>query len=345
MNKIGIIGASGYSGLELLRLLAPRKDIEISFVTSLTYEEKMVSEIYPSLASIYPDLKFTGFDAATCNLADLVFVALPHGISMEIIGNIDLNKTKVIDLSGDFRLPADVYEKWYENDHKAKDLIDKAVYGISEFERNKIKDAVLVSNPGCYPTSVILGLTPLLKEEVIETEVIVNSLSGVSGAGRTPSAAAHYCQIENNISAYKVGGVHQHIPEIEIGLLKSSGQKVGVSFTPHLAPMARGIYSTIYVHPKKGIMAKDLHNALEKHYENEIFVTVLPLNSVPQVKSVTGTNFCHLGVAYDPRSKVGTIFSCIDNLGKGAAGQAIQNMNLMLDLDEDFGLVSAGLYP
>ena len=345
MNKIGIIGASGYSGLELLRFLATRKDIKISFVTSTTYEGKPVSEVYPSLAGVYTNLTFTAFESKKCSLADIVFTALPHGASMEVINDIDLEETKVIDLSGDFRLPAATYEKWYKKDHVATDLIDKAVYGLTEFERDKIKDATLLSNPGCFPTSVILGIAPLLLRGAIETEIIVNSLSGISGAGRTPSPATHYCQVEDNVSAYKVGGVHQHIPEIEEGLLKSGDVKTNVSFTPHLVPMARGIYSTIYIRPKNDLSVKDLHQILVNRYEEETFVTVLPINSVPQVKSVTGTNFCHIGVALDERTGVGTIFSCIDNLGKGAAGQAIQNMNLMLGLEEDLGLIGTGLYP
>jgi len=344
--NVAVVGASGYSGIELVRLLSAHPDVNLSSVVSSTFKGEKVSDVYPNFKGM-DELEFSAFDVEAAAKADIVFTALPHGASMGAVAELrDAGAKKIIDLSGDFRLPAAVYEKWYKRTHTAPDLIARAVYGLSEINRAQIAPATLVANPGCYPTSVALAVIPLLRSHVIETELIANSLSGISGAGRRTDAINHFCHVNEDILAYKAGGVHQHIPEMETSIKKAVGEGVTLTFTPHLAPFSRGIFSNIYAR----VVAKEKKTAellaiLEDYYQGEQFIQVLPAGKLPQVKSVAGSNYCHLGLAVDERTGQVVIISAIDNLGKGAAGQAVQNMNIMLGLDESLGLMGAALYP
>lgn len=347
MLKVGIIGASGYSGQELLRLLLVHPAVEIAYLAANQYAGKKVSWLYPNLAGIY-DLPYSSFDLKTAlGKCDLLFVALPHGKPMEVIPSLLDGKHKIIDLSGDFRLVnADEYKQWYGFEHSSSHLLGQAVYGLTEINREEIQKAGFVANPGCYPTGIILGLAPLLAERlIINEEIVVDSLTGVSGSGRTASDDTHYCFCDENVSVYKVGGVHQHIPEMEQELTKIAGAEVKISFTPHLAPFSRGIYSTIYGKLKENVSTADLIQRCQDFYEREYFVKVLEEGVFPQVKAVAGSNFCHIGLKIDQRTGWAIIITAIDNLVKGAAGQAIQNMNLMCGFDENAGLKSIGLYP
>lgn len=344
MTRVGIVGASGYTGLELVRLLTGHPDVNLAFITSTSYINRRLSEVYPNMTRV-SDLIFSGYNPEQTADVDVVFVALPHGRSMAVVAELFPLDVKIIDLSGDCRLPADLYQQWYKQEHVAPRLLEEAVYGLTEFNRAKIADAKLVSNPGCYPTGVVLATAPLIAEKLIEPSLTANCLSGVSGAGRLAGEAAHYCQIDENVSVYKVGGVHQHIPEMELTLEKITGKAAKVTFTPHLAPFSRGIFSTICAPIKSGVDVDNLISALAEYYQNEPFVHILPKGQFPQIKSVAGSNFCHIGAAVDERTGQAIIISAIDNLGKGAAGQAVQNMNVMMGLEETRGLLGAGLYP
>lgn len=346
MFNAAIIGASGYSGIELVRLLSVHPRINLSLIVSSSFKGQKVSDVYPNLKGT-TELEFSDVNTAEAAKADVVFTALPHGPSMEAVTALnDAGASKIIDLSGDFRLPAAIYEQWYKRGHTSPDLIAKAVYGLPEINRAQIAKAELVANPGCYPTSVALGTIPLLRNRLIEPSLIANSLSGISGTGRKAGAINHFCHVNEDIIAYKAGGIHQHIPEMEQTLKRATGETASLTFTPHLTPVSRGIFSTIYAPlADKNTAAAELVAILEAYYQPEHFVQVLPLGQLPQVKSVAGSNYCHLGLTVDERTGQAIIFSAIDNLGKGAAGQAVQNMNIMLGLDETLGLRGAALYP
>lgn len=347
MIKVGIIGASGYSGAELLRLLLGHSEVEISYLTANQYAGKKVSSLYPNLAGIC-DLTYVAYDLEKAlKNCDVLFVALPHGKPMEIIPDLIVGKKKIIDLSGDFRLMDSAeYQKWYGFEHSSPDLLGAAVYGLTELNREKIRKADLVANPGCYPTGVILGVAPLLAEKVVAKDgIIADSLSGVSGSGRAAQDDTHYCFCDENVSVYKVGGVHQHIPEMEQELSKIAGDEVKIAFTPHLAPFSRGIYSTIYGKLTKEQTSSALIHLYQDFYAGEYFVEILEEEVFPQVKAVAGSNFCHIGLKVDKRTGWVVVVTAIDNLIKGAAGQAIQNMNLVCGFDETEGLRSIGLFP
>lgn len=341
MVKVAVVGASGYSGAELVRLLSGHPAIQLTRITSTRYVGQKICDLYTNLTGVC-DLAFQAYDVQTAKQADVVFVALPHGKSMEVVPEITGDGRKVVDLSGDFRLPVDVYEQWYQNTHTAPDLIQQAVYGLPEINRAQISSASLVANPGCYPTSVILALAPAVQHRLIEPAVSVVSQSGISGAGRALKEAVHFCQADENLTAYKVGGVHQHIPEMELHL---GDPPLKVTFVPILAPISRGIYSTVYANLKADIGSVELTDLYAEFYGNAPFVRVLPDGRYPEVKAVAGTNFCHLGLAVDSHTGQLIVLSALDNLGKGAAGQAIQNMNLILGLEETTGLMQTGLYP
>ncbi len=346
MFNVSVVGASGYSGIELVRLLNAHPEVNLNLVVSSTFKGQKVSNIYPNFKGIV-ELEFTALNLAEAANADLVFTALPHGASMAAVAELrKAGAKKIVDLSGDFRLPAAVYEQWYKHSHTAPELITQAVYGLSEINRAEIAQATLVANPGCYPTSVALAVIPLLRNHSIEPELIANSLSGISGDGRKASAINHFCHVNENIIAYKAGGIHQHIPEMEQSIGKATGEVIALMFTPHLAPFSRGIFSNIYARPvNKKTKTAELLAILDDYYQRERFIQVLPEGELPQIKSVAGSNYCHLGLAVDERVGQVVIFSAIDNLGKGAAGQAVQNMNIMLGLEESLGLTSAALYP
>jgi N-acetyl-gamma-glutamyl-phosphate reductase len=345
MIKTAIFGASGYTGQELTRILSGHPEVELIAVTSRRFADKPVTEVFPSLCGL-TTLKYQ--NAAPSDIAricDVVFLALPHGVSMDIAPAFISAGKKVIDLSADYRLQdIATYEKWYAR-HTSAAILKDAVYGIPELYRQQIKATSLVANPGCYPTSIILGLAPALKNKLVDVNTIIaDSASGVSGAGRDPQIGSLFCEVDGGYKAYKVGK-HRHTPEIEQELNALAGEKFAISFTPHLLPVKRGILSTIYATLHKDISLPELHSLYLSFFEKEKFVRICPAGSYPNISSVCGYNYCDIGLAVDPRTKRVIIIAAIDNLIKGAAGQAVQNMNIVCGLNEDAGLKIAPLYP
>lgn len=343
MLKAAIIGGSGYTGYELLRILAAHPEVEVEVATSRQYAGEPVEGVFPSLAGFYRDLEFTepgGFGDIS---ADVAFCALPHGASQEAVPALLEGCGKVVDLSADFRL-ADrtTYTEWYDVEHRCPGLLDTAVYGLAELNRDAVKKARLVANPGCYPTGAILALAPLAplirSGEVDAGSVIIDSKSGVSGAGRGASLGTSFVEVEGGFKAYKVGG-HRHTPEIEQELTAASGVPVSVTFTPHLLPVSRGILTTAYVTTRGSMTEEKLHRVYSECYAAERFVRVMAPGSYPDISQVRGSNYCDIGVYYDPGRGRVTAISAIDNLVKGASGQAVQNMNILFGLDETTGLL------
>ncbi len=346
MVSIGIYGASGYTGQELLRHLLAHPESDVVAVTSRRYAGTAVADLYPAFMEL-TDLAF--MDASpdeVSRLADVVFLALPHGISMTVAPAFLKAGKKVIDLSADFRLrDAACYGQWYGT-HAAPELLSEAVYGLPELHRTEIRKARIVANPGCYPTSVILALAPLLKTDWIDrASLIVDSKSGVTGAGREPVVGSLFCEVNEGFKAYKVGGQHRHIPEMEQELGRLAGHDVTISFTPHLLPLNRGILSTIYASLKRDVAAAELTARYQEFYGNEPFVRICKSGVFPNLSSVRGSNCCDIGLAVDRRTNRVIILSAIDNLIKGAAGQAIQNMNLICGFGESVGLTRRSLFP
>lgn len=346
MVKVSIIGATGYTGVELLRFLARHPEAEIVGLTSQSYAGQAFTDIFPNARRFTELLCEEQDPARLAEKSDVVFTALPHGVSMEVAAVVTERGKKVIDLGADYRFDdVQVYEEWYKVDHKTPALAGKAVYGLPEIHREEIKKARIVGNPGCYPTSVILGLAPLLKNELVDTgSVIIDSKSGVSGGGRGLNLAFHYAECNENFKAYNIG-VHRHTPEIEQELSKLAGKKLIVSFTPHLIPMTRGILSTMYASLHKTISADDLLALYRDFYKDEYFVRIMDKGQYPQTKWVAGANFCDIGLTVDPRTNRVVVVSAIDNLVKGASGQAIQNMNILFGLPEKTGLEYPGMWP
>ncbi len=345
--RVAVIGGSGYTGAELVRILSRHPQVAGLIVTSEQHAGKQISQISPNLKGV-TDIRFKKLDAEKAGEeSDVAFTALPHGKPMSVVPVLMEKECKVIDISGDFRLKEkSEYKKWYGTDHTSSDLLEKAVYGLTEINAEKIKKADLVANPGCYPTGAILGLAPaIVGDLVFEQDIVIDSMSGVSGAGKTPSESLHFCTCADNVSSYKVGGVHQHIPEMEQFLGGLAKDEVTVSFTPHLMPVSRGIYSTIYADLKKDITQTEAIDIYKEYYKASYFVNVMDEGEYPQLKAVIGSNFCHIGVGVDARCGRLVVVSAIDNLIKGAAGQAVQNMNLMIGLDEKTGLNGPGVYP
>jgi N-acetyl-gamma-glutamyl-phosphate reductase len=346
MLKVAVVGASGYTGIELIRLLHGHPEAAVTCVTSEQNAGKRLSAVFPSALGRC-DLTLENLEPVRiAEKADLIFTALPHKAAMEVVPTfLELGKT-VIDLSADYRLhDAEVYGEWYEA-HLNPHLLAKAVYGLPEIRREQIAPAELVANPGCYPTSVILGLMPLLKKGLIDlSSIIVDSKSGVSGAGRSAKVDNLYCEVNDGFRAYSVGGVHRHIPEIDQELSLLAGKKVAITFTPHLVPMDRGILSTIYAMPTTKVTTAGLLELYNDLYDGEAFVRVLHEGQFPSTAFVRGSNFCDIGLKVDSRTGRIIIVTAIDNLVKGAAGQAIQNMNLMEGLPENMGLELLALYP
>lgn len=333
--KVSVIGATGYTGKELVRLLLSHPEVEIEKLTSESFSGKRISQVYPDLKC-----NIVCESLNTDNIkSPLVFTALPHGKSARVVGELFDRGIKVIDFSADFRLRnVEVYRKWYETPHPRKDLLSKAVYGLPEIYRNKIKQALLVANPGCYPTSVVLALAPLLKNKLMGKKgLVIDSKSGVSGAGRSPTLNTHFPEVNENMNAYKVTG-HRHLPEIEQELDKIAGERIRVTFVPHLIPVTRGILSTCYADLTKKLNTEDIVDIYTRFYEKEPFVEVLPPAKFPHTKEVLWSNRCRIGLNVDERSEKIIIISAIDNLVKGASGQAVQNMNLMCGFDENLGL-------
>ena len=346
MEKLSvcILGASGYAGAELVRLISGHPRARISRVTASRHAGRPLAEVFPHLRGV-ADLVLGDPDPSGIpDDADVVFAALPHGASGEIIREIHGRDAKIIDLGADFRLPGDVYGEWY-GDHPCPELLDGAVYGITELRREEIAGARLVANPGCYPTSSILPLAPLLRNGMLEKEgIIVDSKSGASGAGRNPSLDLHFCEVEEGVKAYKVGE-HRHAPEMERALSDYLETEIEVVFTPHLVPMSRGMLSTVYARTSDGCETADLLAALEEFYRDCAFVRICPEGRFPNTSGVRGSNFCDIGVRANPRKNTAVLVCAIDNLVKGASGQAVQNMNVMADLPESMGLESLPLFP
>ena len=351
MKKIGIVGATGYTGVELLRLLVTHPDVEINYVTSRSNAGTRVDAMFPNLRG-FVDLEFS--DPSTDALAqcDLVFFATPNGVAMKHVPALLEAGTKVIDLAADFRIKnLDVWSKWYGMEHACPDYVDVAVYGMPELNRNQVKTASLVANPGCYPTAVTLGLKPLVDTGLIDLEnIIADTKSGISGAGKQANVATLLSEAGESFKAYAVQG-HRHQPEIAQTLSLLAGSNVGLTFVPHLLPIIRGIHATLYAKYAKSnnnTVAIDevaLQSLFEKAYENEPFVDVMPAGSHPETRSVKTSNMCRIAVHKPATGSQIVVLSVIDNLVKGAAGQAIQNMNLMLNLDETTGLMQPALLP
>ena len=346
MLKVAIVGASGYTGVELIRILHCHAEVAVTCVTSERSSGKRVSEVFPALRGRC-DLVLENLEPVrVAGKADFIFTALPHKAAMEVAPTfLELGK-RLVDLSADYRLrDAREYEKWYEP-HLSPNLLKKAVYGLPELKRDRIAEANLVANPGCYPTSAILGLAPLLKKKLIDpASIIVDAKSGVTGAGRGAKVDNLYCEVNEGFKAYGVGGVHRHIPEIEQELAILAGTKLTITFTPHLVPMDRGILSTIYALPGKTMTSADLVKLYKEFYRGEPFVRVLDEGNFPSTAFVRGSNFCDIGLTVDSRSGRVIVVSAIDNLVKGASGQAVQNMNIMCGFPEAMGLEGLPLFP
>ncbi|QCJ41535.1 N-acetyl-gamma-glutamyl-phosphate reductase [Bacillus sp. S3] len=344
--KACIIGGTGYGSIELIRLINKHPYLEIGTVISNSQSGTNFSDIYPHLTNIVEQTLET-FDAKKISETnDIVFLATPSGVSSKLVPSLIENGIKCIDLSGDFRLESsEDYEKWYKHIPADEEYLKQATYGLSEIYTEKIKTANIIANPGCYPTATTLGLLPILKTELAdEKTIIIDAKSGVSGAGRGLSLTAHYAEINENLRAYKLGA-HQHIPEIEQVLQDETGNPITVTFSTHLVPMTRGIMCTIYVNLKENLSTNEIHQIYSEFYKNKRFVRVRPEGNVPATKEVIGSNYCDIGLHVDPRTNRLTIISVIDNLVKGAAGQAIQNANIMNGWDEQAGLEFIPMYP
>jgi len=342
MIKVGIVGGTGYTGVELLRLLVAHPQVDLQVITSRADAGTLVSQMFPSLRG-FVDLPFTHPDQAQLEKCGLVFFATPNGIAMQQARALLDAGVRVIDLAADFRIE-DVaeWERWYGMTHACPDLIAEAVYGLPEVNREKIRTARLVANPGCYPTAVQLGFIPLLEAGVIEPDsLIADAKSGVSGAGRKLEMPFLYAEAADNFKAYGVAG-HRHLPEIKQGLTRASGKQVGLTFVPHLTPMIRGIHATLYGRLTGEL---DLQELFEQRYANEPFVDVMPSGSHPETRSVRGSNFCRIAVQRPQTGNTVVVLSVIDNLVKGAAGQAVQNMNIMFGLPELTALNNVSLLP
>lgn len=348
MIKAGIVGATGYTGVELLRILTRHPNVEITAVTSRSEFGMPVAEMFPNLRG-HLDLAFCQPSKENLSKCDVVFFATPHGVAHGLAEDVLALGVKVIDLSADFRLQdIETWETWYNQPHGAKELLPEAVYGLPEVNREQIKPARLIAVPGCYPTSVQLALIPLLEQDLIETQgLIADCKSGVSGAGRQAKIGALLCESSENMMAYAVAG-HRHLPEIEQGLNRASQNgDVQLTFVPHLTPMIRGIHSTVYAKVKnpEQITVEQLQTLFEQRYADEPFVDVMPQGAHPQTRSVKGSNMCRIAVHYQPQSGQIILLSVIDNLVKGASGQAVQNMNILFQLDEKAGLEQVALMP
>ncbi|MGL1932003.1 MAG: N-acetyl-gamma-glutamyl-phosphate reductase [Desulfotalea sp.] len=346
MLKAAIIGASGYTGVELSRLLCNHPHIEVTAATSRQYDGIPLAEVFPNLRGLTSLICENLSIEQLCERADVFFTAVPHKTAMDLVPKLMAKGKKVVDLSADYRLrDANTYEQWYQ-EHSSKDYIAKAVYGLPELYREKIAKADLIANPGCYPTSIILAMAPLLKNKLVDpTSIIADSKSGTSGAGRGAKVGALFCEVSDGFKAYGVGRKHRHTPEIEQELSILAGEEFKITFTPHLLPISRGILSTVYANLKEGIKEEDIQKLYEKTYANEKFVRVLPPGELPATQYVRGSNFCDIGFAIDHEADRIIMVSAIDNVVKGAAGQAIQNMNIMCGFEEGTGLEVVPFFP
>ena len=346
MIKVGIIGSTGYAGGELVRLLMNHKEAEIKWFGSRSYVDKKYADVYQNFFKIVDDKCMDDNMEALANEVDVIFTATPQGLCASLVNEDILNKVKIVDLSEDFRIKdVATYEKWYGIEHKSPQFIDEAVYGLCEINREAVKNARLIANPGCYPTCSTLSIYPLAKEGLIDmSTVIIDAKSGTSGAGRGAKVDNLYCEVNENIKAYGVAN-HRHTPEIEEQLSYASGEEVLLNFTPHLVPMNRGILITAYASLKKDVTYEEVKAVYDKYYANEKFVRVLEKDVCPQTKWVEGSNYVDVNFKIDPRTKRIIMMGAMDNLVKGAAGQAVQNMNLMFGLKESEGLELVPMFP
>lgn len=348
MIKVGIIGATGYAGNELVRLLLGHKDAEIVWLGSRSYIDQNYSDVYRNMFKLVDAKCMDDNMEQLANEVDVIFTATPQGLCASLVNDEILSKTKIIDLSADFRLKdVNVYEQWYKLEHKAPQYIDEAVYGICEINRDKVsKDTRIIANPGCYTTTSILTLYPMVKEGIINPDtIIIDAKSGTSGAGRGAKVANLFCEVNESMKAYGVG-THRHTPEIEEQLGYACGRDdLKLIFTPHLVPMNRGILVTAYANLAKDVTYEDVKAAYDKYYDKEYFVRVLPKDVCPETRWVEGSNFVDIGFKIEPRTNRLIMMGALDNLVKGAAGQAVQNMNLLFGLPENEGLQLAPMFP
>ena len=346
MIKVGIIGSTGYAGAELVRILTGHKEAEIVWYGSRSYVDKQYADVYRNMFQIVDAKCMDDNMEELADQVDVIFTATPQGLCASLVNEEILSKTKIIDLSADFRLKdVNVYEEWYKIEHKAPQYIDEAVYGLCEINRDLVKSARIVANPGCYTTCSILTAYPLAKEGLIDmSTLIIDAKSGTSGAGRGAKLPNLYCEVNENIKAYGVA-THRHTPEIEEQLGYASGEKVVLNFTPHLVPMNRGILATEYATLKKKVTYEEVKAVYDQYYAKEKFVRVLDRDVCPETKWVEGSNYVDIGFKIDPRTNRIIMMGAIDNLVKGAAGQAVQNMNLLFGLPEDEGLELVPMFP
>lgn len=343
MARVGIVGGTGYTGVELLRLLALHEDVEVTVITSRAESGRRVDDLYPNLRGHY-ELAFTEPDTATLAACDIVFFGTPHNVAMNMVPELLAAGARVVDLSADYRIrDAALWSQWYGEPHASPELLEKAVYGLPEVNRESIREAQLVACPGCYPTSVQLGFIPLLARGLVDpAHLIASSASGVSGAGRQAKIDNLLSEVSDSFKAYGVAG-HRHLPEIEQGLGDVAGDAVQLTFVPHLLPIIRGIHSTLFA--RLISPGEDLQALYEQWYADEPFVDVLPAGQFPQTRTVRGANRCQLSIQVPQARDTVVVMATIDNLVKGASGQAVQVMNIMLGLDEEAGLKQVGLLP
>ena len=346
MIKVGIIGSTGYAGGELARLLLQRDDVEIKWYGSKSYVDQKYASIYQNMFQIVDDTCMDDNMKELAELVDVIFTATPQGLCASLINEEVLSNVKVIDLSADFRIQdVAVYEEWYKIKHPTPEYIKEAVYGLPEINREKIKGARLIANPGCYPTCSTLAIYPLVKEGLIDTDtIIIDAKSGVSGAGRGAKVDNLYCEVNESCKAYGVAS-HRHTPEIEEQLSYAAGKPVTLSFTPHLIPMNRGILITAYASLTKDVSYEEMKAVYDQYYASEPFVRVLEKDVTPQTRWVEGSNFVDVNFKIDPRTRRVVMMGAMDNVVKGAAGQAMQNMNLLFGLPENTGLKQIPLFP
>lgn len=342
MIKVGVIGVTGYVGAELLRLLLNHEDVSVEAISSRTFKDELIASVYKNFNGIV-DLICEDEESVIFK-SDIIFAALPHGLSEELASKTLKQGKKFIDIGADFRLNNEEdYIKWYNKGFNYKPLHKKSIYSIPELHRNKVikGNYEIIANPGCYPTSIALGLIPAIKNNLVnEQSIIIDSKSGVTGAGRKLSLESHFVECNESMNAYSLGGMHRHTPEIEQVINEFSSKEVKVTFTPHLIPINRGILSTIYFDLKKECSLDNIHKIYSKFYENEYFIKVLPLGSNAKIKNIKNSNYCNISIHKDKRCNRIIICSVIDNMIKGAAGQAIQNMNLLMGIEENKGLKS-----
>ena len=344
MIKIGIVGGTGYTGVELLRLLAQHPEAHVEVITSRSEAGQRVIDMYPNLRGHYDALTFSVPDAKALGACDVVFFATPHGVAHSLAAELLDKGTRIIDLSADFRLQdAGEWASWYGQSHGAPELLPQAVYGLPEVNREAMRDARLIAVPGCYPTAVQLGLLPLIEQGLADTsQIIADCKSGVSGAGRGANVGALFCEAGESMKAYGVPG-HRHLPEIRQGLQRAAGRSVGLTFVPHLTPMVRGIHATLYA--RVADRSVDLQALFEQRYADEPCVDVMPAGSAPETRSVRGANMCRMAVHRPQDGDLVVVLSVIDNLVKGASGQAVQGMNIAFGLEETLGIAHPAMLP